>query len=234
MALRLARALLLVIGAGTAVHAGVITLEDTLSVSQQPPLLTGAGALFGNGGVVVADAFTAPVSATLFQIAVDIQYITTLPGVTGTSPMLLSLFADNSNSPGSLIESWTVPLSPPSDTTLTLVTVTSLTNALLMAGHEYWLSEVPTDPLHTGIGWGLPVTGIQLPIAESTTGTNSGWGVIGLNLANEFSVSGNTVPEPATLGITVLGLLSIISFRRNKHPRNTVGVTALRSSKTIF
>jgi len=222
MTKKFARALILVVGAGNAVHAGVITMENTISGSQQPPLLTGAGALFGNGGLVVADAFTAPVSATLYQISVEVQYDTTLPGVTGTSPMLLSLFTNSGNSPGSLIESWTVPLPPPADTALTLVTVTSLTNALLMAGQQYWLSEVPTDPLHTGIGWGLPaLPGIQLPIAETTTGTNSGWGATGLNLANEFSVSGNTVPEPATLGITVLGLLSMISFRRAKSRNST-------------
>jgi hypothetical protein len=132
--------------------------------------------------------------------------------------MLLTLFADSSNSPGTPIESWTVPLSP-SDTSLTIVTVTSLTNMLLMAGQQYWLSEVPTDPVHTGIGWGLAspgYPGIQLPIAETSTGVNSGWGPTGLNIANEFSVSGTTVPEPATLGISALVLLSLIGCRRAK------------------
>jgi hypothetical protein len=223
MTTRITRTVILLLGVASAVHAGVITLENTIpsgSLFLQPPVLTGAAPVFGSGGgVVVADAFTAPVTAALYQISVVVEY-EDFPslGVIGTSPMLLTLFADSSNSPGTPIESWTVPLSP-SDTSLTIVTVTSLTNMLLMAGQQYWLSEVPTDPVHTGIGWGLAspgYPGIQLPIAETSTGVNSGWGPTGLNIANEFSVSGTTVPEPATLGISALVLLSMIGFRRAK------------------
>jgi hypothetical protein len=223
MTTRITRTVILLLGVASAVHAGVITLENTIpsgSLFLQPPVLTGAAPVFGSGGgVVVADAFTAPVTAALYQISVVVEY-EDFPslGVIGTSPMLLTLFADSSNSPGTPIESWTVPLSP-SDTSLTIVTVTSLTNMLLMAGQQYWLSEVPTDPVHTGIGWGLAspgYPGIQLPIAETSTGVNSGWGPTGLNIANEFSVSGTTVPEPATLGISALVLLSLIGCRRAK------------------
>jgi hypothetical protein len=223
MTTRITRTVILLLGVASAVHAGVITLENTIpsgSLFLQPPVLTGAAPVFGSGGgVVVADAFTAPVTAALDQISVVVEY-EDFPslGVIGTSPMLLTLFADSSNSPGTPIESWTVPLSP-SDTSLTIVTVTSLTSALLMAGQQYWLSEVPTDPVHTGIGWGLAspgYPGIQLPIAETSTGVNSGWGPTGLNIANEFSVSGTTVPEPATLGISALVLLSLIGCRRAK------------------
>lgn len=214
------RVIILVLGAISAVSAGVITLENTIpsgSLFLQPPVLTGAAPVFGSDGVVVADAFTAPASATLYQISVAAEYEDIPPlGVTGTSPMLLTLFTDSGNSPGTPIESWTVPLSP-SDTSLTIVTVTSVTNALLVAGQQYWLSEVPTDPVHTGIGWGLAsagLPGIQLPIAETNTGVNSGWGPTGLNIANEFSVSGTTVPEPASLGISALAFLSMIAGRR--------------------
>ena len=223
MTTRITRTVILLLGVASAVHAGMITLENTIpsgSLFLQPPVLTGAAPVFGSGGgVVVADAFTAPVTAALYQISVVVEY-EDFPslGVIGTSPMLLTLFADSSNSPGTPIESWTVPLSP-SDTSLTIVTVTSLTSALLMAGQQYWLSEVPTDPVHTGIGWGLAspgYPGIQLPIAETSTGVNSGWGPTGLNIANEFSVSGTTVPEPATLGISALVLLSLIGCRRAK------------------
>ncbi|MBV8895050.1 MAG: hypothetical protein JO051_00955, partial [Acidobacteriaceae bacterium] len=106
--------------------AAAITLENTIPTGNlflQPPVLTGAAPVFGSGGgVVLADAFTAPVTATLAQVSVVVEYVM-LPsfGVTGTAPMLLSLLSDNNNSPGSLLENWTVPLSP-SDTTLTIVT----------------------------------------------------------------------------------------------------------------
>jgi hypothetical protein len=221
------KTLIVVLGAASAAPAGVITLENTIPPGPlflQPPVLTGAAPVFGSGGgVVVANAFTPLVSADLFQISVAVEY-EDFPtfGVTGTAPMLLTLFSDTGNSPGTPIESWTVPLSP-SDISLTVVTVTSITDALLVAGHQYWLSEVPTDPIHTGIGWGLAssgLPGIELPVTENNTGMNSGWGPTALNIANEFSVTGTTltasVPEPATFGIGALGLLSLIAGVRAK------------------
>jgi hypothetical protein len=227
------RALILILFASSAVRAGIITLENTIPSGPlylQPPVLTGAAPVFGSGGgTVVADAFTAPVSATLYQISVVVDY-EDFPsfGVTGRSPMLLTLFTDSGDSPGTSIESWTVPLSP-SATSLTVVTETSLTNALLVAGHQYWLSEVPTDPIHTGIGWGLAspgYPGIQLPIAETTTGVNSGWGPTTLNLANEFSVSGTTVPEPGTFGIGALVFLPIVARLRARWRDSTARSSA--------
>jgi hypothetical protein len=223
---KMTSALIVVLGAARVLSAGIITLENTIpsgSLFLQPPVLTGAAPVFGSGGgTVVADGFTAPVTAALFQIAVVVEY-EDFPsfGVTGTSPMLLSLLADSGNSPGALIENWTVPLSP-SDTTLTIVTVNSITQSMLLAGHQYWLSVVPTDPIHTGIGWGLASSGppgIQLPIAENSTGINSGWGPTALDLANEFSVSATTVPEPGTLGIGALAFLSVIASLRTRRRR---------------
>jgi hypothetical protein len=214
---RMTKALIVVLGAANAAHSGVVTLVDTIPAGNlflQPPVLTGAASLFGGGGVVVANAFIPPVSATLDQISVVVEYQFIPPsGVTGTSPMLLTLLTNSGNSPGTPIESWTVPLSP-SDTSLTVITVNSTTNASLFAGQQYWLSEVPTDPVHTGIGWGLAAPGTQLPIAENDTGVNSGWAPTQLNLANEFSVSGTTVPEPGTFGITGLVLFSMIAGLR--------------------
>jgi hypothetical protein len=225
---RMMGALILVFGAASVVHGGVVTLEDTIpsgSLFLQPPLLTGAAPVFGGGGgVVVANAFIAPLSANLFQISVAVEY-EDFPsfGVTGAAPMLLTLFTDSSDSPGAPIESWTIPLSP-SDTSLTIVTVSSVTDALLVAGHQYWLSEVPTDPVGTGIGWGLAsagLPGIELPFTENETGTNSGWDPTVLNLASEFSVTGTTVPEPATFGMSALVFLSMM-----------VGARAMSKSST--
>ena len=199
------RSLILVLGAAFALCAGTVTLEDTIPTGNlflQPPVLTGAAPLFGGGGVVLADGFTAPVTAALDQISVVVAY-QDFPslGITGRSPMLLTLLTDNGDSPGAAIESWTVPVDP-SDTMLTIVTVSSTTNPVLESGQQYWLSEVPVDSTTTGIGWGLASAGypgIQLPIAENDTGMNSGWDPTSMNLANEFSVTGATVPEPAHL-----------------------------------
>jgi hypothetical protein len=134
-------------------------------------------------------------------------------GVTGTSPLLLTLLTDNGDSPGTPIESWIVPLLP-SDTSPTIVTVNSITNALLLAGDQYWVSVVPADLVHTGIGWGLTTPGIQLPVAESLTGVNAGWLPTQVNLANEFSVSGTVISEPATLGTGALVVLLMVGGLR--------------------
>lgn len=218
-------ALVVALGVVNTLQAAVITLVNTIpagNLFQQPPLLTGAAPVFGTGGgVVAADAFTSPVSADLDQVSVVIQYEDFLQfGVTGRSPMLLTLLTDNRNSPGAPIESWTVALNP-ADTSLTVVTVNSVTNAPLLAGQQYWLSEVPADPVHTGIGWGLAAPGTQLPFAEAETGMNSGWGPATLNLANEFSVTGTTgtttVPEPAISGINAIILFCLVTqLRRRK------------------
>jgi hypothetical protein len=217
-------ALMLSFVAVNAARAAVITLEDTIpsgNISLQPPVLTGAAPVFGSGGgAVLANAFTSPVTAALYQVSVAVEY-ENFPQflVTGTSPMLLTLFTDSGDSPGAPIESWTVPLSP-SDRSLTVITVDSVTGSILLAGHQYWLSEVPTDPIHTGIGWGLTTPGTQLPTAESTTGTNSGWGPTNLTLANEFSVTGTTtVPEPGNFGTGAIVFLSMLAGLRLRNRR---------------
>lgn len=219
---RITRSLIVLFGLATTLPAAVITLENTIPLGNlflQPPVLTGAGLIFGSGGSVLADGFAASVSATLNQISVVVEYQDIVPlGVTGRSPMLLTLFRDNGNSPGTSIESWIVPLNT-AETTLTIVTVSSISNAVLVAGQQYWLSEVPTDPIHTGIGWGLASSGppgIQLPIATTNTGVNTGWGPTGLNIANEFSVTGTAVPEPATFGVSTLAIFSLIAGLRVK------------------
>ncbi len=178
-------------------HAQVVTLVNTIptgNLAAQPPALTGAAPLLGGGGLVIADAFPMELTATLDQITVAVQYVP-LPNGLGTSPMLLTILSDNNNSPGAPIETWTVPFSP-AETNLTLITVTSVTHAVLNAGQLYWVSVVPTDPTTTGIGWGLVAASPNspgLPIATSSLGTNSGWGPTNTSFANEFSVTGTTV-----------------------------------------
>ena len=212
--------LILLLAASIDIHANLITLENTIpsgNLFLQPPAVTGAAPLFGSaGGVVIADGFTVPATATLNQISVVVEYEDfSSVGVTGRSPMLLSLLSDSNNSPGLPIENWIVDLSP-ADTNLTIVTVTSAIKPLLVSGNQYWLSEVPTDPVHTGIGWGLASSGppgIQLPIAERPTGTNGGWQTTAAGLANEFSVTGSTAPEPTPSTICAMAYLSIVVSR---------------------
>jgi hypothetical protein len=216
----LLRVFSLTLTAAALLPADVISIENTIpngNLFLQPPELTGAAPVFGlTEGVVLADAFTAPTNAKLFQVSVVINYeFFPAAKVVGTSPMLLTLLGDNHDSPGAPIESWMVPFSP-ADVNLTVISVNSVTHPLLVSGKQYWLSEVPTDPIHTGIGWGLASSGypgIELPIAESETGTNSGWMPTTLNLANEFQILGTTVPEPGVFWICGVVLLWVMAKR---------------------
>ena len=199
------RLAILIFGAAYALQGATITLVNTIpngNLFLQPPVAT-----FG-GAAGLADGFIAPATVALSQISLAVAYMN-IPdlGYTGRSPMSLTLLGDKGNSPGTPIESWIVPLDP-AGTNLTLVTVNSITNALLLAGQQYWLAEVPTAP-GTAIGWGLASSGypgIQLPIAGGSV--TAGWGTTQMNLANEFSVSGTTIPEPATFGIAAISLLA--------------------------
>ena len=111
---RMSKASVLVFAILNAAHAQVVTLVNTIptgNLAGQPPALTGAVPIFGGGGQVIADAFPMEVTATLDQVTVAVQYLP-LPTGLGTSPMLLTILNDNNNSPGTPIESWTVPFSP--------------------------------------------------------------------------------------------------------------------------
>lgn len=180
-----------------AAHAQVVTLANTIptgNLAGQPPALTGAVPILGGGGQVIADAFPMEGTAALDQVTVAVQYLT-LPNGLGTSPMLLTILRDNNRSPGTPIESWTVPFSP-AETDLTLITVTSVTHAMLNDTQLYWISVVPADPTTTEIGWGLVAPSPNSPqifIATSNLGMNSGWGPTHTSYANEFSVTGTTV-----------------------------------------
>src|ERR1700727_2335408 len=107
MLTRMTTALVLILGVVGAAYAGPIVLENTIpsgSLFTQPPVLTGAAPLLGGGGGVVADAFTAPVSAALSQISVVVDYeFSPQFGVTGPSPLLLTFLTDNGDSPGTPI-----------------------------------------------------------------------------------------------------------------------------------
>ncbi len=208
---------ILLLGAVSAVHAAEVVLENTIpsgNLELQPPILTGAGLFLGNGGGVLADGFTPAVSATLDQIGVFVGY-DDFPsfGVDGQSPIVLTLFTDNADSRGTPIESWTVPINDNSPFGLEVTTVDSVLHPMLLAGQQYWLSEVPEDPLHTGVGWFLASAGypgIELPITGNTMGTNNAWAPTEVNLANEFDVLGTAVPEPAFFVMDALALTILL------------------------
>jgi hypothetical protein len=209
---------ILILGAVYSLHAATIELVNTIpngSLFLQPPVATfGAGSALFGAGSGLADGFIAPTTVALNQISLAVAYEDFAEfGYTGRSPMSLTLLDDNGNSPGTIIESWIVPLNP-ADTNLTLVTVNSVTNALLLAGQQYWLAEIPTAA-GTAIGWGLASAGypgIQLPIAVGSV--IGGWSATQMNLANEFSVSGTTIPEPATFIISAAWLLAATVISR--------------------
>jgi hypothetical protein len=215
MYIQMSKASVLVFAILNAAHAQqealLVNTFPPSNLAGRPPALTGAVPISGGGGQVIADAFPVEVTATLDQVIVAVQYLP-LPSGLGTSPMLVTILNDNNNSPGTPMESWTVPFSP-SETNLTLVTVTSVTHTVLNSGQVYWISVVPTDPTTNGIGWGLvsaSPNSPELPIATSNLGTNSGWGPTRTSFANEFSVTG--YPLALTLPPYIYSVVNSASY----------------------
>ena len=196
------RLAILVLAAVCTLHSETITLINTIpngNLDLQPPVFMPGG----NVRVTMADGFIAPETVALSQVSLAVAYVGGR-----TAPMYISILDDNGNSPGTELERWAFRLDYDA-TTLTVVTMTSNRNPMLLAGRQYWLALDPSDLSGTAIGWGLASSGypgIQLPIAVRYGYDD--WDPTQLNLANEFSVSGTTVPEPTNFRLSALSLLA--------------------------
>ncbi len=145
------------------------------------------GAANGNTGYTQADQFVPTVSGQLEQIDVAIGL------VTGTSEADLFLLTDNSDTPGSLIETFQVPPGPPYGTPGVHLVASSTLHPLLNAGQKYWLMGTLAVPTDQAIWYTNPdVTTLR---AESWVGNP---GSIGPYQAQVFDVQVNSVPEPNT------------------------------------
>ncbi len=166
--------------------------------------------LFG-GYNAWAFSFTPDTSGPVAQIDIPLwQY-------GGPDSVVLELLGDASGAPGTVLESWTVPVLPQVGmgiTCCTLETVLGSGTSSLTAGTQYWIAVLPgTDS--TWVAWPRNSTS-ALGTAYSDYGSGylndgSGWPLGAFEIRDTAAT-----PEPASFAL-VAGALVIIARARWRH-----------------
>jgi hypothetical protein len=156
----------------------------------------------GNQGV--AGAFTPDANFTLLDVVVPVA------NVQGTDGAIIELLSDNSDSPGSVIEQWTV--TPPAYSFGSIPsssTVEDVDSVSLVSGDQYWIAVLPKDSSSLDV------------IFTSSTGESDdygdgSWQPVSGELA--FEVDGTAeaaaTPEPGTICLLGIGLVAAAIARR--------------------
>jgi hypothetical protein len=170
--------------------------------------------VYATGSGYIGTAFTASVGGTLASIEFDLEVGGTATTIAG------SLYTDAAGEPGTLLESWTVPLPSAPDSSLTVLT--SVAHPVLSAGTEYFF--VFDDPFIPGpVAWFQNDENINGGLWSGTTLNNLAPDSLsnpapGIELLSTTTSSG--VPEPGTgvlLGAGSLLLMGLAKVRRARH-----------------
>jgi hypothetical protein len=201
-------------------HAATIVSTFGPGQSFQPPpgLTIGGGILRHdrppNAGVTQAFEFTPSTTSQLDQIDLALQDIFLAGLAAGPANLDITLANDNLGQPGTALEAidltnvlGSIPFQPG------IVTATSPSHPLLLAGTPYWLVVAPPDLLNTAFDWLIsPIN--PLPTLSASRLGNAPWvtGVTSQPLAFDVIGEAATVPEPfscllGAAGLALIGLL---------------------------
>lgn len=167
----------------------------------------GGGDLYGSAGYEVAIGFTPAVSAPLESVELALSWFL------GPTAVDVSLLEDDGGVPGAVIESYLGLTMSPSPGTLLMATSTA--HPLLVAGTQYWLAAMPSDPIDTLGGWNWTLPQVIGPLAwRIGDGLWTSDGVV-QSAARIMGDTGDTgVPEPAAFLLAAAGLLGLATLRR--------------------
>jgi len=180
---------------------------DGLGIGHTPSYSPGdAGDVFGATGFTPSEEFQ------LTSIQLALGYVAGFPS-NGPNEATVSLVSDSGGLPGSTIESWQLT-DLPTTFPAPLTTISSVLNPILLPGNQYWI--IATAGPDTFDTWTFTLAGsIFSPLAvdETLNGVDSGWELNGSGRQGVLVISGDAVPEPASLALTVLALLSLTAYR---------------------
>jgi hypothetical protein len=207
-----------------------VFLAATLALAVSPlnagPILfdsfTGSGTYYGGRGVcepasgcggyqAVAVSFTPSITDDLASLELALEVG---EGVDGN--ITVDLVNSSSGAPGStVLESFTYDVT---NTTPMVVMFNSILNPSLSSGTTYWVEVFPNDS-NTGVGWEFDNEDTLGPDVMSTTGGS--WTVDSGQYEPSLEVTGVATPEPSTVLLAGLGLLSLylVARIRRSHPR---------------
>jgi len=130
--------------------------------------------------------------------------------LSGATTFDVSIASDNSNSPGSVLETMVIASIP---NTPTVVTAASSSHTNLIAGTKYRVEATAAD---STVGrWFLNNQSVLSPFSTTSSGGAS-WKSPSTTVLPAFDVAGNTVPEPWTAPLTLLLLGAMIVYRSRR------------------
>ena len=185
---------------------------DGMGIGHTPSFLPGE-----TGEVISATKFTPPFAFRLSSIEAPLGYVF---GFVPNGPNQVDVFlmTDAAGLPGSIIESWHLLDLPGNGLSIPLTTIASSLNPVLIAGQQYWVAG-SGGPGTFGT-WSLTLfQGVSSgPDASRVirNGVDSGWVGVPNARTGALVVTGDPVPEPSTLFLELLGLVSFAAIRGRK------------------
>ena len=130
----------------------------------------------------------------------------------GTNSFTVRLSPDASGQPGAPLKTWTTAFP---NSNAAIVSLPSVSSALLQAGATYWLTASPGGSDSRGF-WAVNNQGINSGNMKSQgTSPSQAWTAVGTSdIAYRISGTATTAPEPGTLALLSLGLLAPLARRR--------------------
>jgi PEP-CTERM motif len=162
-------------------------------------------------GDIAALPFTSATTGLLDSLSFAVR---TSQAASQPNPLNAFLYADASGQPGTLLEEIQLADIGPFVLAGTVATFNSVTHPLLQTGQNYWVGLQNQDTANHPVIWfWTPSASIPLDIffggswvAETPQPTH----------AYSARVLTSATPEPATLGLTALGLLGVAGWRKSR------------------
>jgi hypothetical protein len=158
-----------------------------------------------------ANEFTSSGDYSVTQIDLGIGY------VSGTNSATVELTTDNGGIPGTVLGSWGISGQPSLGAATDVITTIGGISGVDISAGDYFLVVLPgASDTWDALNWNIiGTTGLD----EYNQGT--GWVQQPGQTLGAFDVLGNaTTPEPSTLLLLGVGLLSIYGLRRRSGPRS--------------